>query len=64
MNKNLDHTMQFNLQINKEDLTKAILTEVYNALQKKGYNPINQLLDILYQGTLLTSQITTELELY
>ena len=47
MNNNLDQTMQFNLNINKEDLTKSILTDVYNALQEKGYNPINQLVGYL-----------------
>ena len=43
MSNNLEHTMQFDLTKNKEVLTKAILTEVYNSLQEKGYNPINQL---------------------
>ena len=47
---NLDHTMQFNLNINKEDLTKSILSDVYNALQEKGYNPINQLVGYLISG--------------
>ncbi|ATD54878.1 IreB family regulatory phosphoprotein [Clostridium chauvoei] len=50
MNNNLDHTMQFNLNINREDLTKSILTDVYNALQEKGYNPINQLVGYLISG--------------
>ena len=47
---NLDHTMQFDLNINKEDLTKSILSDVYNALQEKGYNPINQLVGYLISG--------------
>ena len=57
MNNNLDQTMQFNLNINKEDLTKSILTDVYNALQEKGYNPINQLVGYLISGD--PSYITT-----
>ena len=50
MNNNLDQTMQFNLNINREDLTKSILTDVYNALKEKGYNPINQLVGYLISG--------------
>lgn len=49
-NNNLDHTMQFDLNINKEDLTKSILSDVYNALKEKGYNPINQLVGYLISG--------------
>ena len=50
MNNNLDQTMQFNLNINKEDLTKSIMTDVYNALKEKGYNPINQLVGYIISG--------------
>ena len=50
MSKNIEHTMQFDVQKNKEALTKAILTEVYDSLQKKGYNPINQLVGYLISG--------------
>lgn len=49
-NNNLDHTMQFDLNLNKEDLTKSILSDVYNALSEKGYNPINQLVGYLISG--------------
>ena len=47
MENNLDKTMQFDLNINKEDLTKSILNDVYTALKEKGYNPINQLVGYL-----------------
>lgn len=50
MNTNLDNTMQFDLPKNKEALTKAILTDVYDSLQKKGYNPINQMVGYLISG--------------
>lgn len=50
IDKNLDYTMQFNLNIDREDLTKSILTDVYNALQEKGYNPVNQLVGYLISG--------------
>ncbi len=36
-------TMTFSIGDDKELQMKAILTEVYDALQEKGYNPINQL---------------------
>ena len=35
--------MTFSLQDDKEQSIKAILTAVYDALQQKGYNPINQI---------------------
>ena len=38
-----DRTMTFSLQDDKEPSIKAILTAVYDALQQKGYNPINQI---------------------
>ncbi|MDD5793220.1 IreB family regulatory phosphoprotein [Clostridium sp. HCP1S3_B4] len=50
MNENNDVTMQFDVQKNREALTKAILTEVYDSLKKKGYNPINQLVGYLISG--------------
>ena len=39
----LDRTMTFSFNNNSDDDIKAILTTVYNALQEKGYNPINQI---------------------
>ena len=36
-------TRKFNLNEDKGDEIKAILTSVYNSLQEKGYNPINQI---------------------
>ena len=38
-----DLTRRFDLSDMKEWETREILTEVYNSLQQKGYNPINQL---------------------
>ena len=49
-NNNLEHTMQFDVLNNREALTKAILSEVYNSLQETGYNPINQLVGYLLSG--------------
>lgn len=39
----LDFTRKFSLNEDKGDEIKAILTSVYNSLQEKGYNPINQI---------------------
>ena len=38
-----DLTRRFDLSHMKEWETREILTEVYNSLQQKGYNPINQI---------------------
>ncbi len=45
-----DNTIQFDFCKDKKDLTKEILTEVYDALIKKGYNPVNQLVGYLISG--------------
>lgn len=45
-----ENTMQFDININKEELTKAILTQVYESLKEKGYNPVNQLVGYLISG--------------
>ncbi|WP_031572612.1 MULTISPECIES: IreB family regulatory phosphoprotein [Proteiniclasticum] len=50
MMNNKDHTMQFDFEKDKKDLTKAILEEVYNALNEKGYNPVNQLVGYIISG--------------
>ena len=39
----MDYTRRFSLNFDRSDEIKAILTSVYNALQEKGYNPINQI---------------------
>ena len=38
-----DKTMTFSLGAERQAQTKTILTEVYDALKEKGYNPINQI---------------------
>ncbi len=38
-----DRTMTFSINDDKETKMKQVLTTVYDALQEKGYNPINQL---------------------
>ncbi len=38
-----DKTMTFSIGNNSEENIKFILTTVYDALQEKGYNPLNQI---------------------
>lgn len=39
----LERTVTFSIKEDKEKEMKRILTEVYDALKEKGYNPINQI---------------------
>ncbi|MCI8594868.1 MAG: IreB family regulatory phosphoprotein [Oscillospiraceae bacterium] len=39
----LDFTRKFSLYDEKDLEIKSILTSVYDALQEKGYNPVNQI---------------------
>ena len=39
----MDYTRKFSISDEKGDEIKEILTSVYNSLQEKGYNPINQI---------------------
>lgn len=38
-----DETQMFRVPTDREDQTKIILQEIYNALSERGYNPINQI---------------------
>ena len=38
-----DKTMTFNIGNENDDIMKETLTQVFDALQEKGYNPINQI---------------------
>lgn len=42
-----DHTQKFNISEEVELETKKMLRTVYNALQEKGYDPINQIVGYL-----------------
>ncbi len=39
----MDYTRKFSVNFDKDEEIKVILTSVYNSLQEKGYNPINQI---------------------
>lgn len=57
MNKNLDHTMKFDLEKEKDMDSKDIILHVYKALDEKGYNPNNQIIGYILSGdpTYITS---------
>lgn len=38
-----DKTMTFRIANDNDDIMKETLSSVYDALQEKGYNPINQI---------------------
>ncbi|HPZ00305.1 MAG TPA: IreB family regulatory phosphoprotein [Clostridiales bacterium] len=42
-----DKTIQFSIKEDNDEEMRQILTEVYNALKEKGYNPISQIVGYL-----------------
>lgn len=54
---NLDETMHFKVERDKNVRAREILKEVYQALVEKGYNPINQIVGYILSGdpTYITS---------
>ena len=53
----VDLTRQFNISQEKDQEIKQIMTTVYQALEEKGYNPINQIVGYILSGdpTYITS---------
>ncbi|CFX16824.1 Uncharacterised protein family UPF0297 [Syntrophomonas zehnderi OL-4] len=45
-----EHTVSFKRQRDDEDQVHSILKAVYEALEEKGYNPINQLVGYMISG--------------
>lgn len=52
-----DETVSFHVEKEKNEKTKEILKSVYEALNEKGYNPINQIVGYILSGdpTYITS---------
>ena len=52
-----DKTMNFKVERDKNIKAKEILKEVYEALDEKGYNPVNQIVGYILSGdpTYITS---------
>ena len=46
----MDFTRKFSLGDQRDLEIKAILASVYQALQEKGYNPINQIVGYILSG--------------
>lgn len=53
----MDKTMNFKLERDKNLKTKETLRQVYDALVEKGYNPVNQIVGYILSGdpTYITS---------
>ena len=52
-----DKTMTFKIGDDREEIMKDYLTQVFDALKEKGYNPINQIVGYIMSGdpTYITS---------
>lgn len=48
--RSLDETVHFDFNNNKENDVRETLEKVYQALEEKGYNPINQIVGYLLSG--------------
>jgi uncharacterized protein (UPF0297 family) len=57
MFKDSDKTMKFNVEKEAQNRVKEVLSLVYNALEEKGYNSINQIVGYIISGdpTYITS---------
>ena len=55
--QNLGNTQFFNVQTEPEKGVKVVLETVYDALNEKGYNPVNQIVGYIMSGdpTYITS---------
>lgn len=53
----LDKTMNFSVERDRNVKAREVLKQVYSALQEKGYNPINQIVGYILSGdpTYITS---------
>ena len=52
-----DKTMNFKVERDKSIKAKEVLKEVYESLEEKGYNPVNQIVGYILSGdpTYITS---------
>ncbi len=46
----IDKTNLYSLEEFEENLVKDTIKDVYNALEERGYNPVNQLVGYLMSG--------------
>ncbi len=45
-----NRTMKFNVETDKEERCKEVISYVYDALKEKGYEPVNQMIGYLLSG--------------
>ncbi|MEN1759263.1 IreB family regulatory phosphoprotein [Anoxynatronum sibiricum] len=50
MSDQMNNTMRFSLEQDKKDQAREIITQVYQALEEKGYNPANQFIGYILSG--------------
>ena len=50
MTEKMNYTMKFDLDTDKSQKAKEIITTVYQALEEKGYNPVNQFIGYILSG--------------
>jgi len=50
MNRNFEETMMFQVKAEDYNEVRETLIKVYEALEEKGYNPINQIVGYLLSG--------------
>ena len=57
MDNKLGNTQYFDVKAEPEDRVKEVLNLVYNAMNEKGYNPVNQIVGYIMSGdpTYITS---------
>ena len=46
----INHTMRFEVDKDKEKKAEKIILSVYKALEEKGYDPVNQLIGYILSG--------------
>ncbi len=46
----INQTQQFKFGASREDYIRGIISEVYSALEEKGYNPISQMVGYILSG--------------
>lgn len=60
MEKNLDNTQFFKVDVSPQIQARDILDIVYHALKEKGYDPVNQMVGYIMSGdpTYITSYLS------
>jgi uncharacterized protein (UPF0297 family) len=46
----MDETMQFQFDVDRSQLVRQIMSEVYQALKEKGYDPVSQIVGYIISG--------------